>query len=70
MVVIHLPRYLFCDILSQGVLKARKNTESKISGAAAADGRPTAWTVKVCPKNNYLRKCQISGNVLVLLYDV
>ena len=47
-VVIHLPTYLFCDILSQGVLKARKNT--KISGAAAADGRPTAWTVKVFQK--------------------
>ena len=29
-------------------MKARKNT--KISGAAAADGRPTSWTVKVCQK--------------------
>ena len=66
------PTYLFCDILSQGVLKARKNT--KISGAAAADGRPTAWTVKVFQKTIIhievevsffvMQKCQNTGYLL------
>ena len=46
-------------------MKARKNT--KISGAAAAaDGRPTAWTVKVFQKTIiHIEEVEVSFFVII-----